>query len=205
MVRFQRGQPPRTACLTTLMARRPILGSLTIVALVVLAADLFPRLSAWIGYTSAPQLRGRPLRAGKGLDSGEFDFGDFEAPQGVSVEEAEEVEGPQLAPPEAEVFATRETGEWKCGNCGYTYKEFWGAGSAAPGTAFKDVPANWRCPDCKVSKDQFTPVIEDIAGFVDNQDYGLGFNTMTAQQKGYVIWGGLGALLALLLSGYAMD
>lgn len=144
------------------------------------------------------------MRAGKGkygVDSGEFDFGDFDAPEvGISISDAvEETDVPDLAPPEAEVFYDRETGVWECMNCNYKYNPLF------MGTKFNDLPSNWRCPDCKVSKDQFKAETEQVAGFLDNADYGLGFNTFTAAQKSQVIWGGLGLCVLGLLSGYALE
>eukprot|EP00933_Yihiella_yeosuensis_P046011 TRINITY_DN41477_c0_g1_i1.p1 TRINITY_DN41477_c0_g1~~TRINITY_DN41477_c0_g1_i1.p1 ORF type:complete len:228 (+),score=48.52 TRINITY_DN41477_c0_g1_i1:73-684(+) len=135
-------------------------------------------------------------------DLGEFDFGEYEAPMGVSVMEAEEEEGPELAPPEAEVFLQQETGRYECQNCGYEYNPMWGVGDFGPGTQWKDLPVNFRCPTCRVSKDQFNPIVEEIAGFKENQEFGLGFNTWTGGQKQILIWGGLIGLAGILLSGY---
>jgi rubredoxin len=44
-----------------------------------------------------------------------------------------------------------------CVICGYVYDEEQGlpGEGIAPGTAWKDVPENWRCPDCGASKDEF--------------------------------------------------
>mmetsp|Transcript_135 Transcript_135/g.464 ORF Transcript_135/g.464 Transcript_135/m.464 type:complete len:191 (+) Transcript_135:65-637(+) len=162
---------------------------------------------AWVPAAGRPRassaLRGRTaLLAG---DSGEFDFGEYEAPTGVAVAEAEEEEGPQLAPPEAERFLQKETGVYECSNCGFEYNQMWGYGKYGPGTQFKDLPNNWRCPECKVSKDQFRPLMEEIAGFAENQEFGLGFNTWTGSQKGLLIWGGLGIGFFALLSGYLLE
>ncbi|MCW8835644.1 MAG: rubredoxin [Rhodospirillales bacterium] len=33
----------------------------------------------------------------------------------------------------------------------------------APGTAFADIPDDWACPDCGVSKDDFEPLMEEAA------------------------------------------
>eukprot|EP00448_Togula_jolla_P005200 CAMPEP_0170612658 /NCGR_PEP_ID=MMETSP0224-20130122/23841_1 /TAXON_ID=285029 /ORGANISM="Togula jolla, Strain CCCM 725" /LENGTH=201 /DNA_ID=CAMNT_0010938177 /DNA_START=41 /DNA_END=646 /DNA_ORIENTATION=- len=142
------------------------------------------------------------LRASKG---GDFDFGEYEAPTAsVPVMEAEE-EKIEMAPPEAEVFLQKETGDWECSNCGWTYTPLWGNGDIPPGTQFKDVPKKWKCPECGMPKARFLPVTEEIAGFAENQDFGLGFNAMTGGQKGIFIWGGLGVLVVILLSGYAME
>eukprot|EP00913_Durusdinium_trenchii_P028769 g26980.t1 len=54
-------------------------------------------------------------------------------------------------------------------------------------------------------KADFQPVIEEVAGFAENQDYGIGFNTWTAGQKGIVIWGFLGLAALGLLSAYSWE
>jgi len=33
----------------------------------------------------------------------------------------------------------------------------------APGTAFADIPQDWSCPDCGVSKEDFEPLAEEEA------------------------------------------
>eukprot|EP00439_Symbiodinium_sp_Y106_P037781 s4465_g4.t1 len=50
-------------------------------------------------------------------------------------------------------------------------------------SGLQDLPSSWRCPQCQVSKDEFQAVIEEVAGFAENQDYGVGFNTWTSGQK----------------------
>jgi len=156
--------------------------------------------------SAPPGLRGRPAVRAASSDDGEFDFGEYDAPVGIAIADAEEEEeGPQLAPPEAETFLQRQTGAWQCENCGFEYNKMWGHGEFGPGTAFEDLPSNWRCPQCRVSKDKFAAVTETVAGFAENQDYGLGFNTFTGTQKGFVIWGGLIALFFVLLGGYFIE
>ena len=46
---------------------------------------------------------------------------------------------------------------WICVICGHVYDEADGdpARGVAPGTPFADVPADWTCPDCGASKDDF--------------------------------------------------
>ena len=46
---------------------------------------------------------------------------------------------------------------WMCLICGYIYDEAKGnpEGGLAPGTAWKDVPLSWRCPDCGAGKEDF--------------------------------------------------
>ena len=54
---------------------------------------------------------------------------------------------------------------WQCIVCGFIYDEAKGLpeDGIAPGTAWEDVPANWECPDCGVSKSDFEMVQVDQA------------------------------------------
>ena len=47
--------------------------------------------------------------------------------------------------------------KWTCIVCGYVYDEAGGDPDSgiAPGTKFEDLPDDWVCPVCGVSKDQF--------------------------------------------------
>ena len=47
--------------------------------------------------------------------------------------------------------------KWTCIVCGYVYDEAVGDPDSgiAPGTKFVDLPDDWVCPVCGVSKDQF--------------------------------------------------
>ncbi len=49
---------------------------------------------------------------------------------------------------------------WQCIVCGYVYDESKGdpEHGIAPGTRWEDVPENWECPDCGVSKMDFEMV-----------------------------------------------
>ena len=49
------------------------------------------------------------------------------------------------------------------------------------------------------------PVQIEIAGFEDNQAYGLGTNTWTEAQKSNAIFGGLAAFFVLFMGGYALN
>lgn len=46
---------------------------------------------------------------------------------------------------------------WMCGPCGFIYDETVGIpeDGIAPGTPFSEIPDNWVCPDCGVSKADF--------------------------------------------------
>ncbi len=52
--------------------------------------------------------------------------------------------------------------KYRCIPCGYIYDPAVGDpdGGIEPGTAFEDIPDDWQCPICFVSKDEFE-VIED--------------------------------------------
>ncbi|MGN0434446.1 MAG: rubredoxin [Bilifractor sp.] len=47
--------------------------------------------------------------------------------------------------------------KYQCGPCGYIYDPEKGDPDSgiAPGTAFEDLPDDWCCPICGVSKDMF--------------------------------------------------
>jgi rubredoxin len=109
-----------------------------------------------------------------------------------------------------EVFMKKSTGKHKCTNCDWEYDEAIGdskmiGGTIAPGTAFAELPSNWRCPVCRASKDSFVEVVEEIPGFEVNQGYGFGTNSWTSGQKNLAVFGGLGLFFLLFLSGYAMN
>lgn len=46
-----------------------------------------------------------------------------------------------------------------CEICGFIYDPALGIpeDGIAPGTAFKDIPDTWACPDCGASKEDFVP------------------------------------------------
>lgn len=50
--------------------------------------------------------------------------------------------------------------EWMCLNCGWVYYQEKGDpdGGIAPGTAWEDVPDDWKCPDCGLGKSEFEMV-----------------------------------------------
>ena len=52
--------------------------------------------------------------------------------------------------------------KWQCIPCGYIYDPAVGEadGGILPGTAFEAIPADWVCPVCGVSKDEFEPLDE---------------------------------------------
>ncbi|MBQ0753962.1 MAG: rubredoxin [Gammaproteobacteria bacterium] len=50
--------------------------------------------------------------------------------------------------------------KWECVVCGYIYDEAEGSPEEGipAGTSWDDVPDDWVCPDCGVSKDDFEMV-----------------------------------------------
>ncbi|MDG2005425.1 MAG: rubredoxin [Novosphingobium sp.] len=46
---------------------------------------------------------------------------------------------------------------WMCMMCGWVYDPAAGDpdGGIAPGTAFEDVPKDWKCPSCGAAKTDF--------------------------------------------------
>ena len=53
--------------------------------------------------------------------------------------------------------------KWQCQICGFIYDEAKGLPEEglAPGTRWGDIPANWHCPDCGVSKADFDMIATD--------------------------------------------
>ena len=52
--------------------------------------------------------------------------------------------------PPGEMVAQKATGKYVCSICGYVYDP-----AENDGVAFEDLPADWKCPRCKQSKDKF--------------------------------------------------
>ena len=53
-----------------------------------------------------------------------------------------------------------KSGKYRCTVCSYIYDPEKGDpdNGITPGTAFKDLPDDWKCPECGVNKDQFEEV-----------------------------------------------
>lgn len=58
-----------------------------------------------------------------------------------------------------------ENQKYICIVCNYVYDPEVGMpeDGIAPGTAFADIPDDWACPDCGVSKEDFEPLAEEAA------------------------------------------
>ena len=65
----------------------------------------------------------------------------------------------QDTPEQTEDSGDKNMKKYVCGPCGYVYDPAVGDPDSgiAPGTAFEDLPDNWCCPVCGVSKDMFEP------------------------------------------------
>lgn len=55
---------------------------------------------------------------------------------------------------------TVETTQWVCKTCNWIYDEATGdpEHGLPPGTRFADIPDDWYCPECGVTKDDFVPL-----------------------------------------------
>ncbi|MCQ9208516.1 MAG: rubredoxin [Omnitrophica bacterium] len=55
----------------------------------------------------------------------------------------------------------KASGKYRCKVCGYIFDPEKGDpdNGITPGTAFKDVPDEWKCPECGVNKDQFEEIL----------------------------------------------
>ncbi|KAH6797012.1 Rubredoxin-like superfamily protein [Perilla frutescens var. hirtella] len=106
-----------------------------------------------------------------------------------------------------EKFAVVNTGVYECRSCGFKYDESAGDPSypIPPGLPFAKLPDDWRCPTCGASQNFFESKRMEIAGFEQNQQFGLGANTLTSGQKLLLIYGGLLLGFALFLSGYFLQ
>ncbi len=56
----------------------------------------------------------------------------------------------------------RGTRRWICRICGFVYDESLGDArhGFAPGTTWEQIPDDWHCPVCRVSKSEFDPLLE---------------------------------------------
>eukprot|EP00238_Polyblepharides_amylifera_P000958 CAMPEP_0196570616 /NCGR_PEP_ID=MMETSP1081-20130531/752_1 /TAXON_ID=36882 /ORGANISM="Pyramimonas amylifera, Strain CCMP720" /LENGTH=192 /DNA_ID=CAMNT_0041887157 /DNA_START=112 /DNA_END=690 /DNA_ORIENTATION=+ len=106
-----------------------------------------------------------------------------------------------------EKFAVIDSGLWECKSCQYIFNESVGDPDfpVAAGTPFKSVPEDYQCPVCGAEKNLFSSKSKTIAGFAENQGYGLGTNGMTSGQKSILIYGGLFLFFGLFISGYLLD
>lgn len=107
----------------------------------------------------------------------------------------------------AEKFMKIGTGEAQCMACGYEYspKEGDSEYPISPGTPFQRLPGDWQCPICGAEKRTFQDKAREIAGFSENQNYGLGGNSLTSGQKSLLIYGSLLFFFGLFVLGYLLQ
>ncbi|CAN4108635.1 unnamed protein product [Withania somnifera] len=94
-----------------------------------------------------------------------------------------------------EKFAVLNTGIYECRSCGYNYNE-------AVGDPSYPIPPGFPLTS---SPNFFDSKSVEIAGFAQNQQYGLGGNTLTSGQKALLIYGGLFVGFVFFLSGYFLQ
>ncbi len=109
---------------------------------------------------------------------------------------------------EPEVLSPEEMDCYECRACGYVYEPAKGDNRSrvTAGTAFEELPLNWRCPVCSTPKKQFSNIgpIGSPSGFKENLDYGLGVNRLTPAQKNILIFGTLALGFLFFLSLYGL-
>ena len=166
--------------------------------------------AAWL-VAPAPQLRTlqrsrASLRMADDDEEG-FTFGDVSDEAVAVVEEVELTERQKEIArlKAAEKFMKKDTGDAQCTVCEFTYKMETGTRLIPRNTPFELLPDSFACPTCNSPKAFFNPVQIEIAGFADNQQYGIGTNTWTEEQKSIAIFGGLGFFVLLFLGGYALN
>ncbi|CAL5098544.1 unnamed protein product [Urochloa decumbens] len=116
--------------------------------------------------------------------------------------------GPKLDPRRLEEkFAVLNTGIHECRSCGYRYDQAAGDPSypVPPGLPFAQLPDDWRCPICGAAQSLFESKSVEIAGFAQNQQFGLGGNSLTSGQKGLLIYGSLLLGFLFFISGYFLQ
>lgn len=98
---------------------------------------------------------------------------------------------------------------FECLVCGYVYEPNVGDTKRAipAGTAFNELPDDWRCPVCNTRKQKFKDIgpADSPSGFAENLKYGLGANTLSPAQKNLLIFGALALGFLFLLSFYSVD
>ncbi|QDZ23666.1 rubredoxin [Chloropicon primus] len=136
---------------------------------------------------------------------------DIEGGSEVVPQEPDEFSSEELSEAEQlraqERFMVMDLGLANCTGCGYQYDRNKGDPDwpISPGITFSQLPADYTCPICGGPKSGFENQTKTIAGFAENQKYGLGTNTMTGDQKLLLIYGSLLVFFGLFLAGYAFD
>ncbi|KAL1515416.1 hypothetical protein AB1Y20_002042 [Prymnesium parvum] len=183
---------------------------MTLRTLLLLVLGMSASVTAWTTVT--PPHLPRALQRSVLRMAGDKDGFTFDDPE-VSSDTVEAVEEVELSEKQKEIarlraaekFMKKETGDAVCRTCGYKFKMEVGERLVPRNTPFQLLPDSYVCPNCNSPKAFFDPVQIEIAGFADNQQYGLGTNSWTEAQKSTAIFGGLGLFVLLFLSGYALN
>ena len=75
-----------------------------------------------------------------------------EALKSLAAHRVVDLANPPAVIPSGEIVFKTATGKYVCSVCGYVYDP-----AEHDGVAFENLPADWRCPRCKQSKDKFNP------------------------------------------------
>jgi rubredoxin len=126
-----------------------------------------------------------------------------------STQQQEDEDGrPKLDPRRfEEKFAVLNTRVHECRSCGYRYDQAAGDPSypVPPGLPVAQLPDDWRCPTYGAAQSFFESKSVEIAGFAQNQQFGLGGNSLTSGQKGLLIYGSLLIGFLFFISGYFLQ
>lgn len=71
--------------------------------------------------------------------------------------------------------------------------------------AMQNLPNDWQCPICGTEARTFQSRARVIAGFAENQGYGLGGNSLTSGQKSALIYGSLLVGFSFFIFGYFLQ
>lgn len=140
------------------------------------------------------------MSADPGTEPSASDTEDFESESARKKAEADRLRA-------AEKFMVIGSGTAECKGCGYNYSPDKGDPDfpIPKGVRFQDLPDDYNCPICGAPKDKFESRVKVVAGFAENQQYGLGTNSMTESQKSLLIYGSLAVFFLLFLAGYALN
>lgn len=121
---------------------------------------------------------------------------------------SEGADGLEDSPTEVVVLSPEDMDCYECRSCGYSYEPVKGDSRAKipQGTAFEDLPVNWRCPVCSAPKKRFANIgpVNSPSGFKENLSYGLGVNRLTPGQKNILIFGALAVGFMFFISLYGL-
>ncbi|BAZ82141.1 MAG: rubredoxin [Sphaerospermopsis sp.] len=108
-----------------------------------------------------------------------------------------------------EALETQALDRYECRACGYVYEPQKGDDKydIPAGTAFAELPINWKCPVCTAKKVAFANIgpAGTASGFKENLGYGLGVNKLTPAQKNILIFGALALGFLFFISLYGLQ